>query len=103
MCSPVSPKKAPPNSGTLGFQGFVHGVAPSWISVTHSVAWIATNAIPQSMVAIRYRTVFFTSPRWAAATPRTIVKLLESRTKVMREDFAMAGQISKGRGQSGVD
>src|SRR5580698_323482 len=103
MCSPVSPKKAPPNSGTLGFQGFVQGVAPSPISVTHSVAWITTKAIPQRMVAIRKRTVFFTSPRRAAATPRTMVRLLERRTKVIREDFAMAGQISNGRGQSGVD
>jgi hypothetical protein len=31
-----------------------------------------------------------------------MVKLLESRTNVINDDLAMAGHISKGRGQFGV-
>ena len=45
---------------------------------------------------------FLASPLNAAFTPSTIVKLLESSTNVINDDFAMAGQISNGRGQFGV-
>src|SRR5207244_7700568 len=99
MCSPVIPKKAAPNSGAP--HGFENGRTPSSIRCSHSVKCSPTKSAPPSIVARIQDTAFPRSPRLAADTAMTMVKLLASSTTVIIVEKRMAGEKGKGKGQSG--
>ena len=48
------------------------------------------SAPPRAVAQIHF-TALLRSPLWAASTPKTIVKLLESRTKVITEAKTIPG------------
>src|SRR4051794_6099418 len=102
MCRPVIEKKVAPNSGTP--QGLAPGVTCSCeISRDHSMPCRMTNARPPAMVARIQFPAFLRSPWFIEWTAITIVKLLESRQKVMTLEKMMLGKKSKGFGQSGLE
>src|SRR5882672_9694849 len=102
MCKPVIVKKVAPNSGDGNLPstvvkvvtqcaGKLNGRRPSLIRWFHSIKWRTTKAAPKNMVArIHLRARAF-SPRLEAETPKTIVKLDESRQKVMTDEKTMLG------------
>src|SRR5882672_3651716 len=94
MCSPVMVKKVAPNNGDgkrpsevvkveTQWAGKLNGRSPSPIKWFHSIKWSTTNAAPKKMVARIHLRAPALSPRLEAETPNTIVKLDESRQKVM--------------------
>ena len=58
------------------------------------------NATPKKMVARIHLRAFALSPRLEADTPNTIVKLEESRQKVISDAKRMLGLNGKGVGQT---
>ena len=99
---PVRVKNVPPNCGTLGAQGFVKGVMPSWINLVHSMACRMMKAPPKNIVASSQLRAQALSPRWAASTPSTMVSELESRQAVMMVALAMLS-LPNGVGQFGFE
>jgi hypothetical protein len=57
----------------------------------HSIRWRITNAAPKNMVARIHLRARALSPRLEAETPKTIVRLDESRQKVMTDEKTMLG------------
>src|SRR2546428_12095681 len=102
MCRPVMVKKVAPNKGAgsvpsravkvaIQCAGRLNGRRPSLIRWFHSIKCSTINASPKKMVArIHFRARAF-SPRLEAETPKTIVKLEESRQNVMTEEKTMLG------------
>src|SRR5687768_11385716 len=102
MCSPVIAKKVAPNSGEGGWPSVVvnactqcsgrnNGRKPWSISCFHSIEWSTIKAVPKPMVARIHFLAFALSPLLEAETPNTIVKLDESRQKVITEEKTILG------------
>src|SRR6185503_6818123 len=102
MWSPVMAKKVAPNNGegsvpsvvvktVTQCSGRLNGRSPSEIRWFHSIKWRTMNATPKKIVARIHFRAFSLSPRLEAETPKTIVKLDESRQKVITEEKTMLG------------
>src|SRR5882757_309077 len=102
MCSPVMVKKVAPNNGDGSFPSVVVNVltqcsgrlntrSPSLYKWFHSIKCSTTNAKPKNIVARIHLRAAALSPRLEAETPNTIVKLDESRQKVMIDEKTMLG------------
>src|SRR6185503_13616542 len=111
MCSPVMVKKVAPNSGEGGTplvvvntftqcSGRKNGRIPSSIKCFHSIKWSTIKATPKSMVNRIHFLALSLSPLLEAETPNTIVKLDESRQKVITEEKIILGQKGNGVGQT---
>src|SRR5881628_2752989 len=106
MCMPVMPKNVAPNKGVDPSHFSVHsagswkGRRPSSIKCFHSNKCSTINVAPRTAVArIHFRT-FERSPREDAETAMTIVKLDDSRTRVMMDEKTMLGENLNGVGQT---
>src|SRR4030095_9450125 len=101
MCRPVMVKNVAPKSGVGGTplavktftqcSGRKNGLTPSAIRWFHSIKCSTINATPKKIVArIHFRAPAL-SPRLDAETPNTMVKLEDSRQKVITEEKTMLG------------
>src|SRR5215510_6545308 len=102
MCRPVMVKKVAPKSGVGGTPSAVvnaltqcsgrkNGRTPSPIRWFHSIKCSTTKAKPKKIVARIHFLAPALSPRLDADTPNTIVKLEESRQKVITDEKTMLG------------
>src|SRR5215211_7939613 len=102
MCRPVIVKNVAPKSGLGGTPSVVvnactqcsgrkNGRSPSSIRCRHSIKWSTIKAVPKKMVARIHFRAFALSPLLDADTPNTIVKLDESRQKVITDEKTMLG------------
>src|SRR6476469_1987597 len=102
MCRPVMVKNVAPKSGdgnrpsevvkvVTQFSGKTKGRRPSPIRWFHSIRWRTTNDAPKKIVAQIHLRALSLSPRLEADTPKTIVRLDESRQKVMTDEKTMLG------------
>src|SRR4030095_9845325 len=102
MCRPVIAKKVAPNSGEGGTpsvvvktwtqcSGRLNGRSPSSIKCFHSIKCSTMNVTPKKIVAKIHFRAFSFSPRLEAETPKTIVKLEDSRQKVITDEKTMLG------------
>src|SRR5258708_38310232 len=102
MGKPVIVKKVAPNSGdgkrpsevvkvVTQCSGKTKGRRPSPIKCFHSIRWRITKAAPKKTVARIHLRARALSPRLEAETPKTIVRLDESRQKVMTDEKTMLG------------
>src|SRR5215203_5333089 len=102
MCSPVMVKKVAPNNGDGGTPSVVvntrthssgrkKGRSPSCIRCCHSIKWSTTKAAPKKIVAKIHFLAFALSPLLDADTPKTIVKLDDSRQKVITDEKTILG------------
>src|ERR1051326_2184323 len=102
MCRPVMAKNVAPNSGTP--HSLWKGVTcSSLISFNHSVRWSATKVPPATIVARSHLPVAPRSPLFIECTAITLFKLVVRSAKVITLENMMAGENSKGFGQSGLD
>src|SRR6185503_18778579 len=102
MCRPVIVKNVAPNSGdgrrpsavvkvATQCAGKLNGRSPSLIKWFHSMRWRITKAAPKKMVpSIHFRAAVL-SPRLEAETPKTMVKLDDSRQKVITDENTILG------------
>src|SRR6267142_5233436 len=111
MCSPVMGKKVAPNSGVgrvpsevvnvaTQWAGNVKGFNPSPIKWFHSIRCSTTKAAPKNIVARIHLRAAALSPRLDAETPKTIVRLDESKQNVITDEKTMLGKNGKGVGQT---
>src|ERR1044072_5179862 len=111
MCKPVIVKKVAPNSGVGSWPSVVvkavthspgnaNGCSPSWIKWFHSVICSTRKARPKKIVARIHFRALALSPRAEADTPKTIVRLDESRQNVISEAKRMLGLNGNGVGQT---
>src|SRR4029077_6755787 len=102
MCKPVIVKKVAPDSGDGNLpsevvkvctqcSGKLKGRMPSPYKWFHSIRWRITKAPPKKIVASIHLRARALSPRLEAETPKTIVKLDESRQKVITDEKTMLG------------
>src|ERR1044072_3733058 len=102
MCKPVMVKNVAPNSGEGGMPSVVvntltqcsgrkNGRMPSCIRCCHSIKWSTIKATPKKIVARIHFLAFALSPLLEADTPKTIVKLDDSRQKVITDEKTMLG------------
>jgi hypothetical protein len=71
--------------------GKLNGRSPSLMKWFHSMRWRITKAAPKTIVpSIHFRAAAL-SPRLDAETPKTIVKLDDSRQKVITDEKTMLG------------
>src|SRR5258705_9252264 len=102
MCKPVIVKKVAPKSGDgnrpsevvkvcTQCSGKLKGRNPSLYKWFHSIRWRMTKAAPKKIVARIHLRARDLSPRLEAETPKTIVKLDDSRQKVMIDEKTMLG------------
>src|SRR5688572_12943748 len=102
MCSPVMVKNVAPKSGdgivpsgaeyrVTHSAGRLNGRSPSLIRWFHSIKWRMINASPKKIVAKIHLRALALSPRLDAETPKTIVKLDESRQKVITDEKTILG------------
>src|ERR1700694_2425027 len=102
MCRPVMVKNVAPNNGVgnlpsavvnvdIQCAGKLNGRRPSLIKWFHSIRCRTTNAAPKNIVARIHLRAPALSPRLDAETPKTIVKLEESRQKVMTDEKTILG------------
>src|SRR5688572_21387669 len=111
MCKPVIVKKVAPNNGegivpsgvaylVTHSAGRLNGRRPSLIKWFHSIKCNTRKARPKKIVPRIHLRAFARSPRLDAETANTIVKLDESRQKVITEEKTMLGKNGKGVGQT---
>src|SRR5688572_8297132 len=102
MCKPVIVKKVAPNSGegdlpsgvvktVAQCSGRLNGRRPSPIKWFHSIRCSTRKATPKKIVPRIHLRALSLSPRLEADTANTIVKLDESRQKVITEAKTMLG------------
>jgi hypothetical protein len=102
MCKPVIVKKVAPKSGEGGTPSVVvntftqcsgrkNGRIPSCIRWFHSIKCSTMNETPKKIVASIHFRAFALSPLLDADTPKTIVKLDDSRQKVITDEKTMLG------------
>src|SRR5262249_26665985 len=105
LCSPVIVKKVEPNRGdapghfAAHSSGSTNGLSPSPIRWFHSMRWSTMNAPPPTMVASSHFLAAARSFFLEAPTAITIVKLLDSRHRIMMVRKTMLGLKGKGVGQ----
>src|SRR6266540_1730801 len=111
MCKPVMVKKVAPNKGVgnlpsevvnvaTQWAGKLNGRRPSLIKWFHSMRCRTTKAAPKTIVARIHLRAAALSPRLDADTPKTIVRLDESKQKVMTDEKMILGRNGKGVGQT---
>ena len=102
MCKPVMVKNVAPNSGdgdlpsgvvktVAQCSGRLKGRKPSLIKWFHSIRCNTRKATPKKIVPRIHLRAFALSPWLEAETANTIVKLDESRQKVITEAKTMLG------------
>src|SRR6266550_7178881 len=110
MCSPVMVKNVAPNAGVgnrpseavkvdTQWAGKLNGRRPSLIRWFHSMRCRTMKAAPKNIVARIHLRAAVLSPRLDAETPKTIVRLDESKQKVMTDEKTMLGRNGNGVGQ----
>src|SRR6266851_3752460 len=102
MCRPVIVKNVAPNKGVGSFPsvvvkvetqwaGRLKGRRPSPIKWFHSIKCSTIKATPKKIVARIHLRAPALSPRLDAETPNTMVKLDDSRQKVIIDEKTMLG------------
>src|ERR1700704_3708315 len=80
--------------------GKLNGRRPSLIKWFHSIRCRITKAAPKNIVARIHLRARALSPRLDAETPKTIVKLDDSKQNVITDEKRMLGRNGNGVGQT---